>query len=48
MLSVCLPQNHPPALKNSKTQLYAGAPCGIEGMRYFWNSHNIVGYKQYQ
>lgn len=47
MLSVCLPQNHFPALKNNKPQLYAEAPCGIDGMMNFWNSQNI-GYKQYQ
>lgn len=48
MLSVCLPRNHRPALKNNKTQLYAEAPRGIDGMMYFWNSHNIAGYQEYQ
>lgn len=35
MLSVCLPQNHPPALKTNKIQLCAEAPCGIDGMMNF-------------
>lgn len=48
MLSVCLPQNQPPALKYNKKQLCDEVPCGIDGIMYFWNSLNIVGYKQYQ
>lgn len=48
MLSVCPPQNQPPALKYNKKQLCDEVPCGIDGIMYFWNSLNIVGYKQYQ
>lgn len=48
MFSVCAPQNHPTAFKYNKKQLCDEVPCGIYGMIYVWNSHNTVGYKQYQ
>lgn len=38
----------PSVLKQNKKQLCDGAPCGIDGMIYFWNYCNIVGYKQHQ